>query len=146
MKIRYGFLTLCSFIAGCLALVGCSGGAIGPRVTGQVLLDNNPVAEAQVEFVGKGGRSTVTDKDGKFEFDGTSPFKTVKPGSYKVTVTKYVDKKGQALKPEDLEMAKAAQEVKLALPPQYAEANTTPLDAEVKEGKNELKPFELKSK
>lgn len=147
MKYRYCFSAVCFFVACCLTLIGCSGGGAGPRVSGQVLLDGQPVSEAQVEFQGKGGRSTVTDKDGKFEFDGSSPFKTIKPGTYKVTVTKYVDiKTGQALEADKVEMAKAANEVKYALPQIYADANSSPLSSDVKEGKNELKPFELKSK
>jgi hypothetical protein len=146
MSRRNGFATLCCFIAGCLALIGCGGGATGPRVKGQVLLDSQPVADARVEFQGKGGQSTVTDKDGKFEFDGTSAYLTVKPGTYKVTVTKYVDLKGNKLEPEDYEMQKAAGLVKHGLPAKYADVGTTDLTAEIKEGKNELKPFELKSK
>src|SRR5262245_29238212 len=137
---RSSFATLCFFIAGCMALLGCGSSTAYPRIKGQVLLDSQPVAEARVEFQGKGGQSTVTDKDGKFEFDGSSAYLTVKPGTYKVTVTKFVDLKGQPLAPEDVEMQKAAGQVKHGLPAKYAEAATTDLTAEIKEGKNELKP------
>ena len=144
MNRRCGFLIVCSLVACFLALLGCSSGSTLPRTKGQVLLDGQPVSDATVEFLGVGGRSTTTDKEGKFDFDGSSAYKAVKPGTYKVTISKFVDLKGQPL--EDVEQAKAAGQVKPALPAIYGSGETTPIKVDVKEGKNELKPFELKSK
>jgi hypothetical protein len=146
MKCRYGFLTLCSFAGCCLVGLGCGGGAIGPSVKGKVLLDGQPVADARVEFQGKGGRQAVTDKDGAFELDGKSPYKTVSPGTYKVTITKYVDAKGESIPPDQYEMVKMSGNVKHALPARYADPFKTDQSAEIKAGKNDLNPFELKSK
>ena len=147
MNGRYGFVTLCCFSACCLVLMGCSGGAAFPKIKGQVLLDNEPVSDARVEFKGKAGQTAVTDKDGKFEFDGSSPYLTLKPGTYKVVITKLVDKKtGAAITPENYPQQMFAGTAKNSLPPVYEKENTTPLTAEIKEGNNELKPFELKSK
>jgi len=146
MKRRYGYVTLCFTVSSCLALLGCGGGAVGPSVKGQVLLDGQPVAEARVEFQGKGGQTAVTDKDGVFELNGKTPFKTVQPGTYKVTVTKFVDASGQPIPPDQYEMIKMTGKAKQSLPKKYTERTSTDLSADIKEGKNELKPFELKSK
>jgi len=146
MNRRYGNVINCFMVSGWLALLGCGGGAVGPSVKGQVLLDGQPVADARVEFQGKGGRTAVTDKDGNFELDGKSPYQTVQPGTYKVTVTKYVDASGQSIPADQYEMLKMTGKAKQSLPRKYAELSSTDLSAEVKAGKNELKPFELKSK
>jgi hypothetical protein len=127
-------------------VTGCSD-VVGPKVKGQVLLDGKPVAGARVMFFGKGGGGSVTDSDGKFYLDGTT-FKTVQPGKYIVMVSKYVDMKtGKAFEGEDYEQAVAAGKAKSELPERYGRNEENPLTGiEIKDGMNELKPFELKSK
>lgn len=131
------------FVASTVFLVGCSGGSTGTTVKGQVLYDGKAVSDAQVLFHGDGGSSAFTDQEGKFYLDGTFG-QTIKEGSYRVVVTKYVDKKGKIPEPEELEQLEAAGLVKSALPPIYADQEVTPLTAEIKPGANELEPFELK--
>src|SRR5215475_5479123 len=94
MRATSGFL----FVNLLLLLAGCSG-QVGPSVKGQVLFDGKPVGGARVIFEGKGGNAAVTDKDGKFYLDGRQ-FKSVKPGTYTVRISKHVDKSGNDV-PED---------------------------------------------
>jgi hypothetical protein len=139
------------FLPGCLLLVllasgGCSN-VIGPQVKGQILLDGKPLAGANVEFTGgPGGSHAITDDDGKFYLDGTV-YKTVKPGKYLVQVTKYVHRKTgkAAADPEELGQWQAQDQVKNIVPAKYGPADN-PLSADIKEGMNELPPFQLKSK
>jgi hypothetical protein len=147
MKNRLGFQISCTLIACWLALLGCSGGPNNPTIKGQVLLDGQPLAGARVFFQGgdKAGNGAVTNEDGKFAFDASHPQNTLKPGMYKVTITKLVDvKTGQAPPAGDEEMLAASGNAKNSLPPIYAQPQTTPLSAEIKQGPNELKAFELK--
>ena len=95
-------------------------------------------------FEGKGGNITITDKDGKFFLDGKQ-FKSVKPGTYVVRITKYVDKSGQDVPEEKHDDLLAAGELVNKLPFQYGAPEENPLNAEIKEGANELPPFQLKS-
>jgi hypothetical protein len=141
-------LFLSYFAVGCLVffLVGCSGGTVGPRVKGQVLLDGKGVSKAHVMFHGKGGTTTFTDEEGKFYLDGTT-YKSVQPGKYVVRITRYVDKKsGQPVDAEDYGMLVASGKVKNTVPERYGAEEENPLTADIKEGLNELPPFQLKSK
>jgi hypothetical protein len=134
------------FVAIIVVLPGCSSGPTGPSVKGQVLLDGKPVAGARVVFHGKGGATTVTDNDGKFFLNG-STYKNVQPGKYLVMIAKYVDKKtGKAPDPEDVDNLLAAGKLKSELPEHYGAMEENPLIAEIKEGANELQPFQLKTK
>ena len=129
-----------------LVLAGCSGGTVGPKVKGQVLLDGKGVARAHVMFHGKGGTTTFTDDEGNFFLDGTT-YKSVQPGKYVVRITKYVDKKsGQPVDAEDYGMLVASGKIKNILPDKYGAEEENPLVADIKEGLNELPPFQLKSK
>jgi hypothetical protein len=143
---RFAVSVIFFFSAVVVFVTGCSDVA-GPKVKGQVLLDGKPVAGARVTFTGKGGGGGVTDNDGKFYLDG-STFKTVQPGKYIVLVTKYVDMKtGKAIEAEDYEQLIAAGKAKNELPARYSQNEENPLTGiEIKNGMNELKPFELKSK
>lgn len=139
-------LAIVAFVAASLTVVGCSGGSVGPQVKGQVFLDNKELAGARIVFEGPGGNGTVTNDEGKFELPGTKPFNTVKPGKYTVYITKYVDKKGQPIEPEELEQMIAAGMVKSAIPAKYGSTDMNLLGAEIKEGLNELPPFKLTTK
>ncbi len=131
-----------------LAVGGCSSNPSFPRIKGQVLLDSKPVSEARVTFEGPGGGNVATtNEEGKFEFDGSGPYKTLKPGKYIVLVGKIVDKKtGKVPPPEDYEQMVAAGTGKSVIPYIYTERETSPLNVDIVEGANDLKPFELKSK
>ncbi|MCI0682933.1 MAG: carboxypeptidase-like regulatory domain-containing protein [Gemmataceae bacterium] len=135
-------------VALALAIPGCSGGGNFSRITGQVLLDSKPLSEARVTFEGpSGGNVAVTNEEGKFELDGTSAQKSLKAGKYLVLVSKFVDKKtGQAPPPEEYGQLEASGLGKQVVPFKYTDRENTPLNVDIVEGKNELKPFELKSK
>lgn len=131
-----------------LAAAGCSSSPAFPKIKGQVLLDSKPVSEARVTFEGPGGGNVATtNEEGKFEFDGSGPYKTLKPGKYIVLVTKIVDAKtGQVPAPEDYGQLEAEGTGKSVIPLKYTDPQTSPLNVEIVEGSNDLKPFELKSK
>ena len=135
-------IALAAILAGC----GSGGGGSGLKVKGQVLLDSKPLTDAQLTFEGPGGKLATTDAEGKFELDGRTPATSLKPGKYVVLVNKWVDKKGNPIDKEDLEQHKSAGTAKNLVPQKYWDIEFAPLTAEIKEGVNELKPFELKSK
>ncbi|HZZ82460.1 MAG TPA: carboxypeptidase-like regulatory domain-containing protein [Gemmataceae bacterium] len=142
MRVR--FWCYAFFFCSLLALIGC-GGKTGPSVKGKVLLDGQPVAGAKVTFEGKGGNVAITDSEGKFFLDGKA-FTSVQPGKYVVSVTKYLNKEGKAPPSEDFDQLLAANQLTNSLPAQYGGPEENPLTAEIKDGVNELPPFELKSK
>jgi hypothetical protein len=144
MRLVPRFISLTSLFL--IFAIGCSG-PVGPSVKGQVLLDGKPVSGARVVFEGKGGSLAVTDDNGKFHLDG-STFKKVDPGVYIVRVSKYIDAKtGKTPDSDDYEQMVAAGTFKNALPDIYAGNEGNPLTGiEIKEGQNELAPFQLKSK
>lgn len=78
-------------IATCLfAVIGC-GGANGPAVypvTGVILRDGQPLADANVEFLPDKGRPSAgsTDKDGKFVLEYIKGTRGALKGSHKIRV------------------------------------------------------------
>ena len=139
MKLR-GFLAFVYLACFCVILAGCSGGGgSGHRVKGQVLLDGKAVSDAHVVFEGDGGNTAVTNAEGKFEFTGATPFTTLKPGKYRVMISKYVDiKTGNTPDKEDLEQLKAAGTIKNLVPAKYSDLEMDVLTADIKEGANDL--------
>jgi len=139
-------LSLVGFLAG-----GCSGGG-GTTITGKVTLDNQPLDNAKLEFVGEGpSLGTVqakTGADGKFELQPVGKEKVgLKPGKYKVLVSKLVDKKtGKVPNEEDYGQLEAANMLKDVLKGKYSDRDFPKITIEVKEGEKELAPIELKSK
>jgi hypothetical protein len=130
-------------LAGALACPACSGGL--HTVRGKVLYDGSPIKGAVVIFHPKGGDSVtalrptgVTDENGVFSLvtikDDGAP-----TGDYQVTVTwpepraPAGDKLSQGM-PETVDRLKG----------RYANPETSGLTATIKQGANELAPFELK--
>jgi hypothetical protein len=146
MRRRLARLALPSAVV--LIIAGCSGG--GNRVTGKVLLDGNPLAGAEVRFE-KGGKAGAdkfvarTDEEGKFEIVPIGG-RSIEPGKYVVLISKYVDKTGKQTAPEEVEQLRAAGTAKNIVPEKYNDPSSPNLTAEVKEGKTELAPFDLKTK
>ena len=90
MKTALRFLSVLSI----LAIVGCSSGITLLPVSGQVTLDDKPVAGAAVLFqpvAGGPAASGVTDADGNYTLE-TANRKGAVPGEHKVTVTKKIVK------------------------------------------------------
>ena len=130
-----------------LGCVGCSGGS-GPAISGSVKLSGKPLPGATVQFEGMDGQKFTgyagsTDKDGKFVIETKSS--TFAPGKYRVLINKYVDKSGKATNEEDLEQLKAAGLLRNIVPRRYNAPGESELFVDLKEGPNELQPFDLKS-
>lgn len=133
-------------------LSGCSGGLRTEQITGTVTLDGQPLENASVAFSPKVEGEGVagygmTDKNGQYTIQthqGKPNGGTTK-GEYFVTITKtetvgtgkfYPALPGQS--------ASEIMKVNHLTPQVYANTSTTPFNATIKRGKNELN-FELSS-
>jgi hypothetical protein len=135
-------------VLGWAAVCGCSGGGV-TRVTGTVTLDGKPLGDAQVAIEGKsdrklGAASTRTDANGRFQLDADARSgRQLKPGTYRVFISKYVDKRGGKVPDDDdpgqLEASGAAQNLVPAL---YSDREHAPT-VELKAGQNDLPPIAL---
>lgn len=113
-----------------LLLVGC--GADANSVSGTVTLDNEPLANAQVQFrpLGQGGRiaTSRTAADGSYKLKSSRTVTDVAPGKYQVTITTRdaigEDKRGNATYSKE------------KVPANYNEE--TELTKEVQAGRNEI--------
>lgn len=132
---------------------GCSGGAPS-KITGRVTLDRQPLADAQVQFFPRmaGAKLSVngarTDAQGRFEIrPHPKTGVTLRPGVYGVFITKHVGRDGTAPSEEDRAMLEAAGQLKNLVPARYSDPEAAPLiQIEIKEGQNDLAPFELWTK
>src|SRR5262245_26805362 len=139
-------------LAALVCLPACSGGPL-TKVTGVVMLDGKPLHDAVVVFVPADPKlrttdSARTDPEGKFVIESNPRRAGLKPGNYKVYITKWVDKKtGKAPPEQDMDQLRLGGKLKNALPDRYSKrTGTAVLTAEVNAGDTELPPFELTSK
>lgn len=123
------------------ALEGCAGKDAVSDVSGSVLLDGQPLADADVLFVPKddtslGTHAATTDSEGKFRLipDRNIP---IKPGVYVVTVSK--------LESTGAGKRRALGKMVNTLPLVYSKRDRTPLKADIQQGDNKLAPFEISS-
>jgi hypothetical protein len=146
---------------GLFLLTGCGGGL--PSVTGVVTMDGQPLDGAVVLFTpqGPGGQiaTGITDSHGKFIMGTGKQENGVRPGKYKVTITKtaeevkptpyfgdelakkYAAKAGGEVKEADKEVKQAvkqmqaeenaAKKLRRPTPPVYQDPAKTPLEADV---------------
>lgn len=130
---------------GCLiSLAGC-GGSSGPKlpkpvkVNGVVALDSQPVGNAIVFFAPEGGSqmgngaSGVTDDKGVYELvtaAGKVKQPGAIPGSYRVFISRLVDREGKAVAP-NADVAPANMGAVESLPPRYSDLMQTELRASV---------------
>lgn len=119
-------IVLCSVT---LSLAGC-GGSDRPDlvpVSGQVLIDGEPVADASLQFVPEGGRpaSAQTDADGRFTLMTFEEGDGCAPGTHKVVVIA-------------MTFPSATEEV-LHVPEKYMDLETTDLTATVDGATDDLK-------
>jgi hypothetical protein len=130
---------------GVVCLTGC-GGATAPKlpdpvpVTGTVIIDSKPLADAIVTFVpDKGatatglGANAVTDASGNFEVVTTFGKKArpgAIPGKYRVAISRLIGPTGSPVKLEPgVPPANAA--ARESLPPRYSDMMMTELKADV---------------
>jgi hypothetical protein len=132
-----------------LGLCGCNGAA---RITATVVLDDAPLANAQVTLLpedrsGPGRFRGTTADDGTLELPLAGE-PSLPPGRYKVLVIKEAIKKGARPPAEmknDPTQLRVMGMMANVLPPRYADASTTPLSADVVSGSNSFR-FVLTSK
>jgi hypothetical protein len=122
-------------------------------VTGTVLLDKKPLAGARVEFWPKedlklGAYAGVTDDEGRYELSGDPRFfRGVKPGKYRVMVTKFpVPGGGDRHKPPVPLPFHDRPGPPNQVPGIYGDRERTSLEACVKPGRNDLPAFDLNRK
>lgn len=132
-----------------LMATGCTASS-KPKITGKVTLDGSPLADAELSFEKqqKGGGAKYeakTDSEGKYQLVLYGK-ESVEPGTYRVTISKYVDKQGKVTDPGELIQLKMAGLAKNVVPAQYNDPDLTQLRAELKPQTMEIPPFELKSK
>lgn len=121
----------------------------GGKVAGCVLLDGRPLADAQVSFQPESATVAVnqarTDAEGRFVVQPDKVGRTLPPGAYRVHIHKYVQKDGQPPPAEDLDMLIASGTLRNVVPERYSSNEQSP-KVEIKNGDNDLPPFELKSR
>lgn len=110
------------------------------HVGGRVTLDDQPLAQAQVVFVGEAEQNqaplvAVTDSDGRYKLIGHKS-DGVRPGQYKVTVTKMALRDGTLPKGEALDEARQNAQLQNLLPAIYADPEQTPLQYDIRSGNN----------
>ncbi len=121
------------------ACLGCTQSDTVP-VTGVVLLNGQPAAQAEVLLNPKTGRmaSGVTDDQGRFSVSTAKPNDGAVPGEYIVTLFEYY--------PPDKppKMPPAGQPLPSRFPPQYADPAKSPLTVTIERGKKNDFTFEVK--
>ena len=131
-------LNLALLALGLIWMSGCGGGSTKVptgSVEGTVKLDGKPVTKGRVNFISSStGAAAVAnlDESGNYKLD------SLEVGQYKVFITpppQAPPKAGEP--PPKMEQSN--------IPEKYQNEMLTDLSAEIKEGENKLKPFELKS-
>jgi hypothetical protein len=116
---------------------------LGPKdaqVRGQVTLDEVPLSQAEVAFVGEGEQNqapvvAMTNADGEYKLIGHQAA-GIRPGPYKVTVSKLALKDGTLPKGEELDVAREKGLLRNMVPEAYADPEQTPLRYEIRSGQN----------
>jgi hypothetical protein len=125
------------------ALAGCSPQEKLNPVTGKVLFQGEPLAGALVSFHTGGSQPYVatglTKEDGTFSVV-TGESEGAHAGKYKVTVMCHVPVKSQATGMAFGGMEETEDRLKGA----YSNFKTSTIEVEIKEGPNQLEPFDLK--
>jgi hypothetical protein len=134
-----------------VAFFGCSGSGDAAKVTGTVTMEGQPLSDAEVAFLpmdpnkkGQGADTTKTDAQGKFTFTGDKRKFGLRPGKYKVYISKWVDKKtGEVPSQEDYEMKKMGNLLTNKVDEKYSNPEINPvLTAEIKGSGDDFK-FEV---
>jgi len=134
-----------------IVAVGCAARAPGPPVEGVVMLDEQPLANANVQMIPQGetrgqtgfgktdaaGRFTIGSADGKQ--------RGAPPGEYKIAISKHIKPDGTDYlpKPDEDPMLASYKEL---LPAAYSDPEQTQLRAEVPAAGTKGLEFKLKSK
>jgi hypothetical protein len=116
------------------------GGSREAYISGKVTLETEPVAHAEVVFVGEAEENraplvAITNEQGEYKLTGHQSG-GIPHGAYKVTVAKMALKDGTLPKGERLEEARESGLLRNMLPPVYADPERTPLRFEIHAGDN----------
>jgi len=141
-------------LAGSLSLVlaGCSDS--GSSVKGQVKIDGAPIgAKAKVEFEPADPKSKLpaavvwTKDDGTFEHAPPKGAFALKPGKYNVFISRIVDKDGNVPSEDDPRyMEGSGASLKNQVAARFSDRSKPEITVDIKDGTNELPPFEVRSK
>lgn len=116
-----------------VGLAGCKGGSDG-AVSGTVTLDGEQLKNAMVRFIPQGetpglGGSATTDAGGKFTLMNAQGGKGLAPGTYKVVVSRRLNKDGTEPDPNVPPIESSAVET---LPAVFSDENQSTLTMTVK--------------
>lgn len=122
------------------------------NVTGVVMLDGQPLANAKVNFVATPDKPkaivqdsiAVTNENGEFQLQGVHGDAGAMPGKHKVIISKLVSKDGKPL-PVEADPALLLGKSKELLPKKFSSLSDSELTADVPEAGGTL-TFDLKSK
>jgi len=119
---------------------GCSESVKSSTAHGTVMLNGQPLAGAEVQFIPKsdntlGAHTTTTGPDGTFTLKVEAVNTPLRPGSYLLVVNKWSAGSGGGM-----------DAMKNEVPELYRTQATTPLKAEIQDGENILSTFFLESK
>lgn len=138
-RVAWAVVTVCAMCA-----VGCAGESrpVPVKVRGQVLVGDNPVADARVTFHPTGEGKAVswlpvgtTDADGWYELTTFTEKDGAPAGDYRVTVSRF-----KAVKAGDEYVSRNT------LPAHFAQADASGLTVSVKKGTPELEPLQVRTK
>lgn len=123
-----------------IGIAGCTGQANNANlvpVTGNIKLDNKPLAGASVTFLVAGGTPGlggvgITDEAGNFEVADFRAGKGLAPGDYKIVVSKIVMADGSPIPAGTVSIAEL--NTRELLPRRYADPNATVLNCSIKGG------------
>lgn len=140
MKVMHGRIPC--LLIGLAVLAGCSDSSSAPHpVQGQVLLGDQPLAEAIVIFhpqqetlPGQPKPLGISDAEGKFQLTTLQSHDGAPAGEYRVTVE---------LRQERFSGEELTRDGSNLLPAAYARPETTPFKATVSSGDNVLPPLRL---
>lgn len=137
----------------CILVSGCMGNSSTTQaeatVTGIVTLDGSPVQGATVTFrpeeSGGSGAFGMTDEEGKYTLNTSNAVLGVKPGQYKISVTKLEAATSDAPSEEDPSYGGAPTREsapKNLLPEKYSKVDSSGLTADIQAGENDV-PLQL---
>ena len=133
-----------------LLAVGCGSKGFAP-VSGKIMLDNKPLADASVVFTPVPDKGSIdagigslgsTNENGEFTLTGTNGQTGAKIGLHRVSITKH--KAVPAGASTDTDDRRGAKATKNEVPEKYSEKTT--LTFEVKPGNNQADFLDLTSK
>lgn len=145
---------LCASACVLITFAGCGGKPSIPmvKVSGIVMFDGKPLADAKVNFMVTPDKKkavvqdsiAVTDANGAFELQGVHGDVGAMPGKHKVVISKLVSKDGKPL-PAEADPALLLGKSKELLPKKFSSVPDSELTADVPEAGGML-TFDLKSK